>query len=108
MPVTKPMQVVISVAAIATIAVAAMLSQPGLKPQPAPVPATPALPAADPASTIRFGVKQAPAKTSGAIRITTFNVENLFDDKDDPKLSGTFEDKDSTKPADQLKAAADA
>ncbi len=108
MPVTKPVQLVIGVVAVATVAVAAMLSQPGLKAPPAAVPATPALPAADPTSTIRFGVKQAPAKTTGAIRITTFNVENLFDDKDDPALSGTFEDKDSTKPADQLKAAADA
>lgn len=117
MPVTKPIQIVIGILAAATVAVAALLTQPGLKEQP---PAAPAAqpPAQPPAKTpdaapkttdpVRFGLKKPPAKTPGAIRITTFNVENMFDDKDDPKLSGTFEDNDSTKPAEQLKAAADA
>lgn len=108
----------IALTAVAIVAAAALLSQPGLKEQPPTTP-PPSAPTAQPKTTdkpapvapvdtIRFGIKKAPAKTPGAIRITTFNVENLFDDKDDPKLTGTFEDKDSAKPAEALKAAADA
>ena len=32
----------------------------------------------------RFGVSEAPAKAEGAVRIATYNLENLFDDVDDP------------------------
>ncbi|MBY0307391.1 MAG: endonuclease/exonuclease/phosphatase family protein [Phycisphaerales bacterium] len=96
---------------VAILAAALFLTQPGMKDQPAS-PAAPSQPAQpkpdDPASTVRFGRPEPLPKTAGCIRITTFNVENLFDDKDDPKLSGTFEDKNAAKPADQLKAAADA
>ncbi len=55
-----------------------------------------------------FGVPAAPAKAPGAIRIAAYNTENLFDDKDDPTLSGEFDDiKMVTKPA-RLAAIADA
>lgn len=40
----------------------------------------------------RFGVAKAPPRTQGAIRIGSYNTLNLFDDKDDPKLSGEFDD----------------
>jgi len=40
----------------------------------------------------RYGVAKAPAKTPGAIRIGTYNVLNLFDHVDDPKLTGEFDD----------------
>lgn len=61
---------------------------------------------AEPADLIRFGVKKAPAHPAGSIRLATYNLENLFDDKDDPSLSGSNEDKDQTKPAEALKGAA--
>ena len=116
---SKALQTMIATAAVAIVAAIALLTQPGIKTeQPAPPQAAPpAKPSTKteekpkdppPADTIRFGIKKAPAKTPGAIRITSFNIENLFDDKDDPKLTGTFDDKDSAKPADALKAAADA
>ncbi len=57
---------------------------------------------------IRFGVRTPPAKAKGAIRIATYNVENLFDDQDDPTLSGDIEDLDMRKPDAHLEAAADA
>ena len=39
-----------------------------------------------------IGVATAPRKAEGCIRLAAFNVENLFDDKDDPKLSGDYDD----------------
>lgn len=62
----------------------------------------------DPAVFLRYGQRQAPDRTPGTIRIATYNVENLFDDKDDPNLTGRYEDIDDTKPNAQLKAVADA
>lgn len=57
---------------------------------------------------IRFGAPTPIAKPAGALRIVQYNIENLFDDKDDPTLSGEFDDiKFVTKPA-RLKAIADA
>jgi len=50
----------------------------------------------------RFGIGEAPAKAPGTFRLTTYNVENLFDDVDDPTLSGKDEDIDDTKPEHQL------
>jgi len=55
---------------------------------------------------IRFGVADAPKKAPGAIRLATYNAENLFDDKDDPALSGQYEDMDSVKPEPQLRGLA--
>ncbi len=45
----------------------------------------------------RFGQAEAPAKEAGTFRLTTYNIENLFDDVDDPTLSGDNEDIDDTK-----------
>lgn len=73
----------------------------------------PALDAADrsetrePGSFVRFGIAEVPARTPGAIRLATYNVENLFDDKDDPQLSGRYEDIDDAKPEAHLRALAD-
>ena len=46
----------------------------------------------------RIGAPEAAARTAGAIRLATYNVENLFDNKDDPALSGDAEDLDDYKP----------
>jgi endonuclease/exonuclease/phosphatase family metal-dependent hydrolase len=54
----------------------------------------------------RFGIEAAPAKTQGTFRLTTYNIENLFDDVDDPALSGRNEDIDDTKPHHQNLAVA--
>ena len=54
----------------------------------------------------RFGSAEPTARPAGALRIATYNVENLFDDKDDPALSGDNEDIDDTKPAAHVEAAA--
>lgn len=64
-------------------------------------------PAETPAS-YRFGRAKPIARTPGTFRLMTYNIENLFDDKDDPTLSGRSDDKDMTKPADHCKNAADA
>lgn len=56
---------------------------------------------------IRHGVKSPPAKTPGAVRIATYNIENLFDDKDDPNLSGQYEDLDDATLPDRLAAIAE-
>lgn len=57
-------------------------------------------------NTIRFGAPKPIAKPSGAVRVAVYNVENLFDDQDDPALSGRFEDKDMTKPLEQRQGVA--
>lgn len=54
----------------------------------------------------RFGVEKPIARTPGTLRFATYNIENLFDDKDDPALSGKHEDKGMTKPASHRAAAA--
>lgn len=54
----------------------------------------------------RYGISNAPEKTEDAFRVTTYNIENLFDDVDDPTLSGRDEDIDDTKPEHQLIAVA--
>jgi endonuclease/exonuclease/phosphatase family metal-dependent hydrolase len=81
-------------------------------------PSAPATPAATPAapvategvkvdpSTIRFGLTEPKPRTPGTIRVATFNIENLFDDKDDPKLTGSGDDKDMLKPKADRAAAA--
>jgi endonuclease/exonuclease/phosphatase family metal-dependent hydrolase len=54
-----------------------------------------------------YGVEKAPAKQPGAVRVAAYNVENLFDDKDDPTLSGEYDDaKMVTKPT-RVQAIAD-
>ena len=54
----------------------------------------------------RYGIATPPAKADGHFRLTTYNVENMFDDFDDPTLSGDDEDIDDTKPEHQLIAVA--
>ncbi len=44
------------------------------------------------AGLIKYGRSSAPAKATGTIRLAAYNVENLFDDKDDPALSGRYDD----------------
>lgn len=79
----------------------------------APTPAAPADPAAKPELpptevSMRFGRAEPIKRTPGSIRVMSYNIENLFDDKDDPTLTGRADDKDMTKPAEHCKAAADA
>lgn len=59
---------------------------------------------ADP--TVRFGSPEPLPKTPGAIRLATYNVENLFDTEDDPALAGQYEDMNSVKPKAQLEGIA--
>ncbi|MBX3358982.1 MAG: endonuclease/exonuclease/phosphatase family protein [Phycisphaeraceae bacterium] len=54
----------------------------------------------------RFGLREPIAKPAGTIRIATYNLENLFDDYDDPTLTDRNEDRDATKPAEHCAAAA--
>jgi len=59
------------------------------------------------AAGIWYGVQDAPKKQPGTIRLAAYNVENLFDDVDDPTLQGEYDDiKMVTKPA-RLQAIAD-
>lgn len=64
--------------------------------------------AVEPLFPPRFGVAEAPERAPGRLRIATYNIENLFDDVDDPTLSGRQEDIDDTKPEGQLDAVASA
>lgn len=76
-----------------------------------PAVAEPGTTATEPGVTpvsLRFGSKEPIKRTPGCIRVMTFNLENLFDDKDDPSLTGKSEDKTMTKPAEHCKAAAEA
>lgn len=65
-----------------------------------PVAAPPAKPAAP---EIRFGISKPLPRTPGTLRLATYNTENLFDNFDDPALSGQYEDKDTTKAESELK-----
>jgi endonuclease/exonuclease/phosphatase family metal-dependent hydrolase len=56
----------------------------------------------------RFGVAEAPDRRPGTIRLAAYNVENLFDDHDDPALSDDVEDIEMTKPEAHRKAVAEA
>jgi hypothetical protein len=73
---------------------------------PAPAPAVPSATnnATRPAV---IGSAQPKPRTPGAIRLAAYNVENLFDNKDDPSLKGDEEDLDDTKPDEQLRALGD-
>ncbi len=44
------------------------------------------------AQTARLGTQTVPAKAKGEIRLATYNVLNLFDDRDDPVLRDEFDD----------------
>lgn len=58
------------------------------------------------ATSIRFGSPKAIDKPAGALRVAVYNVENLFDDKDDPALSGRYEDSGNVKPIEQRRGVA--
>ncbi|MFM7052794.1 MAG: endonuclease/exonuclease/phosphatase family protein [Planctomycetota bacterium] len=55
---------------------------------------------------IWYGIKDARPKKKGAIRLAAYNVENLFDDKDDPALSGEYDDIEEKTSEARLKAIA--
>ena len=61
------------------------------------LPAAPALAQKDirPAG-IWYGIPEARPKEKGALRLATYNVENLFDPFDDPSLQGEYDDIDET------------
>lgn len=44
------------------------------------------------AQSARLGTQEVPEKAEGAIRLATYNVLNLFDDRDDPVLRDRFDD----------------
>lgn len=44
----------------------------------------------------RHGVADAPAKPDGAIRLTTYNIHDLYDEHDDPALAGRNDDRERT------------
>ncbi len=71
-------------------------------------PKTPAPAGPDPTIGHKYGLATPLPKTAGAIRIATYNTLNLFDDKDDPSLSGEFDDIKNVTPEDRLKALAKA
>lgn len=56
----------------------------------------------------RFGRAEAPVKQPGAVRLATYNVLNLFDQRDDPSLSGNEDDMSSVKPDSEKQGVADA
>lgn len=62
----------------------------------------------DPMDPNRYGMKVPVGRVPGEVRIATYNLENLFDDKDDPNLKGKNEDKDQTKPKANCEALAKA
>ncbi len=57
---------------------------------------------------IRSGVQEVPDKRPGTIRLCTYNLENLFDEVDDPTLSGRNEDIDDAIPEERREALAEA
>lgn len=64
-----------------------------------------------PTGVRRHGVaepKARPSPKGATMRLASYNIENLFDDKDDPALSGRHEDAQMTKPVSHRKAAAEA
>ncbi len=56
---------------------------------------------------IRSGVRDVPDKSPGSIRLGTYNLENLFDEIDDPALSGRNEDIDDAISEERRKALAE-
>jgi len=53
-----------------------------------------------------FGHPRIAPTAPGAVRLATYNIANLFDERDDPSLSGDEDDMNSVKPAEQKQAAA--
>lgn len=80
-------------------------AQPAGTPAPAEAPAPAPARAAAP-DDHRFGRREAKPRTDGAIRLADYNVENLFDEVDDPAYSGRDEDIDDAKPLSERRALA--
>lgn len=59
--------------------------------------------AAWPADGIGFGRREPLPKKAGAIRLAAYNLENLFDGKDDPSISGDIDDKTMTTKPERLR-----
>lgn len=55
---------------------------------------------------LHFGSKAAKPRSPGTIRLGSYNIENLFDEDDDPRITGDIDDKGMTKPVEQRRAAA--
>ena len=56
----------------------------------------------------KYGLQDAPATKEGTFRLTTYNIENLFDTHDDPALTGKNDDAGEAKPVHELIATASA
>ncbi len=104
----------LGLAAIVSLSGCKKQSPPAVTPAPTgPAASTPAAPAPGPApapmvQTPPLGVENPPMRTPSTVRIATYNLLNLFDDKDDPNLSGSIEDLDSAKPESERRALASA
>ena len=57
---------------------------------------------------IWYGIEKARPKKTGALRLACYNAENLFDDFDDPTLSGEYDDIKETTTAVRCRGIADA
>lgn len=55
---------------------------------------------------MHYGLQQAPPKAQGAVRLASYNLQNLFDHVDDPTLSGEWEDLKLAVTDDRAKALA--
>lgn len=53
-----------------------------------------------------YGISSAPKTQGDSFRLTTYNIENLFDSHDDPSLTGRNDDSEATKPKHELVATA--
>ncbi|MGQ0628950.1 MAG: endonuclease/exonuclease/phosphatase family protein [Phycisphaerales bacterium] len=82
------------------------LAQPPAAPSAPPQP--PKEPAAPTPGVRLFGTDKPTPRTPGAIRLATYNIENLFDAVDDPALSGEHEDAKALKPDADCKNVANA
>lgn len=56
----------------------------------------------------KHGVASAPAKEAGRLRLATYNVHELYDDADDPALTGRSDDAERTMPEGRRAAVAEA
>lgn len=66
----------------------------------------PETPAPRRAEGIRFGTPHALPRREGTLRLAVYNLENLFDDADDPDLTGEFDDIRMTTSDDRCQALA--
>lgn len=89
------------------LAAAGLLAAAPLAAQPEAEHAEAVIPRKDVEFLIRFGEKSPRPKAPGTIRLATYNLANLFDDIDDPALSGENEDIDDAKPRAERAALAE-